>query len=304
MNPITGRRFVKSWRVDEFFPFAETTYQELERFLGVSFFHKKNIVRALFNHKDEEAWMVRTGEPSYQKYFNEDIQIKEFEGKTKASEAYMEVANAAQMSVPILVKTFKNHLLNKGLYIEEVFDYQLLVSNGDSVRYKDIEANKIIFCEGIHGENNPWFEYLPFNGAKGEVLIVRLPDANFRRMLKHKLFVVPLGDDLYWIGSFYELKYKDEKPTEKGREYLEERLKSILKVPFEVIEHKSAVRPTVKDRRPFLGLHSGFSNIGIFNGLGTKGASLGPFFAKHMVDFLIHDKPLDKEVDIQRFDKN
>ncbi|MCB0627102.1 MAG: FAD-dependent oxidoreductase, partial [Saprospiraceae bacterium] len=38
------------------------------------------------------------------------------------------------------------------------------------------------------------------------------------------------------------------------------------------------------------------------NGLGTKGASLGPFFARQMADYLLGRRPVDREVDIRRFD--
>ena len=30
INPVTGRRIVKSWRIDEFLPFAKNTYQSIE----------------------------------------------------------------------------------------------------------------------------------------------------------------------------------------------------------------------------------------------------------------------------------
>ena len=68
-----------------------------------------------------------------------------------------------------------------------------------------------------------------------------------------------------------------------------------------VEEHLAAIRPAVKDRRPFLGQHPKYPNLIIFNGLGTKGASLGPFWAKHLVDFLVYDRGLDSAVNINRF---
>ncbi|MEL7021711.1 MAG: hypothetical protein AAGK47_08885, partial [Bacteroidota bacterium] len=60
-------------------------------------------------------------------------------------------------------------------------------------------------------------------------------------------------------------------------------------------------RPTVKDRRPFLGKHPDFSRLAIFNGLGTKGASLGPYFAQQMTNHLLQQTALEPDVDITRF---
>ena len=110
-----------------------------------------------------------------------------------------------------------------------------------------------------------------------------------------------MQDGLYWAGSTCGRKYADGRPTVEGREYLEGRLRDILKLPFEVVEHRAAIRPTVKDRRPFLGRHPEYPQLALFNGLGAKGASLGPFWAKHMADFLIKNVTLEEAVDIGRF---
>jgi glycine/D-amino acid oxidase-like deaminating enzyme len=57
-------------------------------------------------------------------------------------------------------------------------------------------------------------------------------------------------------------------------------LKTWLKVPFKIIDHKASVRPANIERRPFVGFHPTLKNIGILNGMGTKGCSLAPIFCK------------------------
>jgi glycine oxidase len=57
----------------------------------------------------------------------------------------------------------------------------------------------------------------------------------------------------------------------------------------------------VKDRRPFIGFHPVFPQMLIFNGFGTKGASLIPFWANHLVEVLLNEITLDNEVNINRF---
>ncbi|NJL76493.1 MAG: FAD-dependent oxidoreductase [Saprospiraceae bacterium] len=132
--------------------------------------------------------------------------------------------------------------------------------------------------------------------------MVRIPNAEFNNILKHRIFIVPLGEDLYWIGATNNQTFEDETPTLSNRQTLENHLREILKLPFEVVAHQAGVRPTVKDRRPFLGLHPQFNQLAIFNGLGTKGASLAPFFAKQMADFLTTGRSIDEAVDIKRFE--
>ena len=48
------------------------------------------------------------------------------------------------------------------------------------------------------------------------------------------------------------------------------------------MKHFAGVRPTVKDRRPLVGTHSGLNSIHILNGLGTRGVMLGPYLANQL----------------------
>jgi len=57
------------------------------------------------------------------------------------------------------------------------------------------------------------------------------------------------------------------------------------------------------ERRPFVGLHPANPKVGILNGMGTKGCSLAPYFAKQLAEQLIFDKPISAEANINRFTK-
>jgi len=43
--------------------------------------------------------------------------------------------------------------------------------------------------------------------------------------------------------------------------------------------------------------------MGVFNGMGTKGCSLAPYFAKEFTEHLVNEKPLNPLADVQRFRK-
>ncbi|MEM1215892.1 MAG: FAD-dependent oxidoreductase, partial [Bacteroidota bacterium] len=66
INPITGRRYVKSWRVDDLLPAAQATYQALEADLGISFYHERPLIRTLFNRGEENDWHARQLDEAYQ----------------------------------------------------------------------------------------------------------------------------------------------------------------------------------------------------------------------------------------------
>ncbi len=303
INPVTGRRYVKSWRVEELVPLAVETYRQLEAELDVKFFHERNIIRSLFNSGEENDWLARTSDDAYQKYMLSEADISSIEGKTSKIYGYGEVTGSYQTEMNKVVKAYREKLSNEGRLTTEEFDFDKLELSERGVQYGDLSADKIIFCDGVGGETNPYWSYLPWNGAKGEVIIARIPNSNFEKMFKYRIFIVPLPEkDMYWIGSKYDWTFESGEPTEEGKNYLKDRLSDALTIPFEIIEHKAAVRPTVKDRRPFLGIHADFPQVGIFNGLGTKGASLCPFFAKQMADFLTKEGEIEEEVNIMRFD--
>lgn len=299
INPITGRRYVKSWRIDELLPFAKKTYQELENLLQTQFYYDRNVIRTFANAKEENDWLLHSIEPSYQNYIADRADIGNYKTKTTPAFGYGEVLQGAQVNLPFLITEFRNFLISNNQLIEEVFDFEQLTIQDSSIYYKNLIADKIIFCEGAKAKENPYFNYLPFQGDKGEALIVRIPGADFQKMLKQQIFIVPLGkDDLYWVGATYHRHYDNDLPSEEGKKYLLHHLQNLLHIPFEVMHHLAAVRPTVRDRRPFLGLHPQFPQLGIFNGLGTKGASLGPFWADHFTNFLMYKTAIDAEVDI------
>lgn len=304
INPITGRRYVKSWKIDELFPVATTTYRQIEEQLNVSFFHATSVLRTLFNHRELHDWEERQLSDSYQKYMPEDVDIGDYEKHTVPAYAYGEVRPAAQVEVEKLVKAYRQFWQKKGQIHGEIFDFDQLQLTDNQVEYKDITATVLIFCEGAAAKQNPYFNYLPFKGNKGEALIVRIPEVNFQKLLKQRIFIVPLSEkDTYWIGATNEHQHENDAPSAAGKTYILDRLRDVLTVPFEVIEHKAAIRPTVRDRRPFLGQHPEFKRLAIFNGLGTKGASLAPYFAHQMQQLLLNNTSPSTEVDIQRFNR-
>lgn len=301
INPVTGRRYVKSWRIDDLLPVARTSYRALEQALHISIYQELNVIRSLFNHREENDWLGRSGEPGYEDFLIDEVNLGAYAQFTEPAFAYGEVRGGAQVDLAGLILAYRERLEQESRFQEAIFDFGELDINGNRVCYADWQASAIIFCEGARAKDNPFFNQLPFRGAKGEALVVRIPGARFEKAFKHRVFIIPLGDELYWIGATYDGQYPDDQPTEKGRNFLEDRLRDILKVSFSVVEHRAAIRPTVKDRRPFLGRHPHYSQLVLFNGLGTKGASLAPYWARHLTEHLLDSQPLDPAVDIGRF---
>jgi len=78
-------------------------------------------------------------------------------------------------------------------------------------------------------------------------------------------------------------------------------LDHFLKLPYTIIDHLVGIRPANTERRPFVGLHPQHPQIGICNGMGSKGCSLAPYFADQLIAHIEQGIPIEKEADIKRF---
>jgi len=145
--------------------------------------------------------------------------------------------------------------------------------------------------------------YLPLDGTKGELFIIKAPQLNLDVIINTSVFILPLGNDLFKVGATYNWQDKTNLPTEEGKSELLARIHEILNCEFEIIDHFAGVRPTVRDRKPLIGTHLKFPQLHILNGLGTRGVMLGPSMAIALFESIEYENPLDKTIDIRRYDK-
>ena len=107
---------------------------------------------------------------------------------------------------------------------------------------------------------------------------------------------------MFWVGTSFSQDDKTDTPTENGKAWLLDKLEALLTTPYEIVKHAAAVRPTVADRRPLLGVHPVHSNLYAFNGLGTRGVLMAPLLSQWLFDFIEKDKQIPNEVVIDRFE--
>jgi glycine/D-amino acid oxidase-like deaminating enzyme len=301
IHPVTGKRIVKTWMADEVIPFAQQTYSESGIFFGESFFHNISVLELLSRARELNDWQARSEAEGMSAYIDTNNRNDLYNNLLKPFFGKIEIKNSGWLDMQKLISAFRNYYLERNSLRDESFEPDSLKLEEGKVFYKGMEADKIIFCEGYAARQNPLWSYLPFIPAKGEILTIEAPRLNLNHILVKSIFILPLGNGLFKVGSTYEWNELNETPTSAAKEKILKQLDEIINVPYKVIEHKAGIRPSVKDRRPFLGFHPRFPQAGIFNGLGTKGALLAPFFAHHFVEHLLHGKQLMKEVDIARF---
>ncbi len=298
-NPITGKRFVKTWLADVIFPYLHEFYPELEEFLDEKFFFKKEIYRPFKNIEEQNDWTSKSGDTAYTNFIKNIYQTSQFED---VHDPYggVEIGNGGVIHLSKLISAGRKKFFDDKILINEKFDDQNLRILDSSIRYKNIQARRIVFCMGHQNARKGFFSWLPFRPVKGEILYLK-PFHPFDKIFNKGCFVTPPVDGTCRCGSTYDWRDSSCSPTEKARKEIMEKFEKLFKIDAEILDQKAGIRPATLDRRPFIGIHPEYESVGIFNGLGTKGVSLAPYFSDQFVGYLENSSNLDEEVDIKRY---
>ena len=153
INPVTGRRHVEVWMADEILPFARNAYTELGNELKITFISQKDIIdffptpqmRLSFQQRVEEKGGYVTLDESagdLRQWFNYEF-------------GYGQISPVCTAHLETLLPAWRNKLQLENRLLEETFISDDLHIEKKSIRYKDIAAKKIIFCDGISSVNTP-----------------------------------------------------------------------------------------------------------------------------------------------------
>ena len=299
-NPVILKRFSEVWQAKEQLELMEKFYSILSNKIESKFDFKIPILRKFFSVEEQNNWFAASDKKTLAPFLSTTLCFDKYEG-IDSPFGYGEVLQTGYVDTSFLLSKYQEYLAAINSIRLESFDYDALILKDDSVSYKNIEANHIVFAEGFGLHANPFFNELPLDGTKGELFIIKAPDLKLDVIVNTSVFILPLGNDLFKVGATYNWKDKTDLPTEEGRIELLDRIKEIISCDFEIVEHYAGVRPTVRDRRPLVGTHNNHNNVHVLNGLGTRGVMLGPAMAKALFENIENNVLLDKEIDIKRF---
>lgn len=299
INPVTGRRVVRTWMIGTLLPFAADAYRSIGTALGLEVFSQRDIIDLFPTPQMVNAFRERLLDEADYLRLPEDPH--EYLGLFNYHFGYGIVSPAYTVHLAGLLTALRNWFANRGQLHEEDFNFPELSIDRDGVSYRDIRAEKIIFCDGIPAASNPFFHKLPFAISKGEALVIRCESLPRHHIFKKGMSLVPLGGEYFWVGSSYEWNFDDAEPTASFRDSTSLILKNWLKPPFVVEDHVAALRPGTLERRPFVGMHPHQPRLGLLNGMGTKGCSLAPYFAWQLAAHLTENTPILAEANLARF---
>lgn len=279
INPITGRRLVKSWHVDTLLPEAREMYQEIGDALGVKIWHPARVRRLFADNREGAVYVAkcRSGE------------LAPFAGAGDDEGFWIEPA--ARVDVGALLTGMRQRWQSQGRLREAVGDCGAELKRGVVV----------IDCTGMPGSRSEPFAFVPWEHAKGETLRIRSTGCDPTVILNRRHWVAPVSRELAWVGATHEPGVIDPTLTASGRQMLEESARALLGRDVHVVEHLAGVRVHLPDKLPAVGWHPHVPRLGAMNGLGAKGALYAPALARAWVGHLVREEPFDHSLDVQRF---
>ena len=299
-NPVVLKRLTPVWNGEEQIKLAIPFYQKLEKKFKQQFdikFRTKKVFKSL---EDQNNWFVATDNPLLSRYINPQISKENYCGII-SDFGFGELSGTGRIDTHKLVKLYRELLYQESKIIFEKFEHNQIQFYKGYIKYKNIEAKRVVFCEGFGIKQNPFFKNLPLKEAKGEMITIHSPELEIDFLLKSTLFVLPLGNHNYKVGATFNWKDKTSNPSKEGRAELVEKLKKVISVPYTIVNQIAGIRPTVKDRRPLVGLHPEYSTLAVLNGLGTRGVMIAPTVAKNLFNHIEKGEKLDLEINIKRF---
>jgi len=307
INPVTGRWMIKTWNFDVLIPHAAETYRELEHAFGVKLYHPIPLIRYCQHSIDAKRMGKRMRNPRYANVLGEAIPVGTGPDAFEDTHGSFHIKQAAYADLPRLLQTLRQHFTTNGTFRDETFIHEDLQKNDARWSYHNLHADHVIFSEGVGMQTNPWFNWLPLTPAKGETLVLECDTLNLPRAIyHHRKWLLPYGDHIYRLGATFDSDDSTSEPTEAGARELLESAQSFIapEHTLKVKQHYAGLRPTTKDFRPFIGSHPTEPTLHIFNGLGSKGASLAPELVRQFLAYLLEGAPLDPEIDIARYSES
>lgn len=290
INPVTGQRLVRAGALETLLPTALNRMAAIEAATGQVVHRRQSILRYLDGERSRAAWQRRRVDPAFAAYLSPG----------PAADAIW-IHGGAVVDTRALLVAMRTWLQAQGALVPEWVDPGAVAETAHGVSWAGQDFERVVFCDGAALRANPWFPGAPLRPVKGQVLEGRARDLPDHPVHRGRT-LVPLGADRFRIGATYDHDVVDSQPTAAGRQALEAALADLLPAATATVtDHLAGIRPGTPDGLPLLGWHCQHPRVVLFNGLGSKGLLLGPYYAERLAAALVDRDPVPGEAAWDRF---
>jgi glycine oxidase len=311
VTPITGMRLNLNWRFTELRDEAEALYRVLEARWGQQIYFALDQVRLFRDAAARELFRRRLEDPAVA------VQVTRVdwgEGAMRllddevfaASQGGFEQTGGGYLDTARYLAASRQTFAQEGCWQQgEVASQELELTADGTVGWRGAEYAAVIFCQGWEAAGERWFDWLPFQSARGSIITAQAGGLGGEQRVVNSsgCWVLPRADGSLRIGPTYEPQFDPAQPHEADPARLEglrEKVARLVRPAVTWQEVQTAVRPIIARAKLVLGRHPQHEQVGFFNGLGSKGALRAPWAARQLVAHWLDGTPLEPELDLRQ----
>ena len=274
-TPLTGKRMIPGWRLEDALPRVYELYPRLETELGIRFHHRLDTVRIF---RDEAQRTEAETRGPRNRITLEDVSRLPFH----APFGGCRITGGGWVNLPLLLDGLAGRRRERKEWGE--------------LDHPDLT----IWAQGARASADPRWAECGWRNAHGDVLTVEIDGLPEESIFHFGRFLIPLGNHRFRCGATYAWNIPGPEPRPEGRGELESELGNSLRLPFRVTEHRAGIRPVALARVPIAGPHPEDPAHWIFNGFGSKGVLYAPWMAERLRDCLLKGHPLPRDTQAAR----
>ena len=280
ITPYTGKRMAQAPDYAQDWQAAVEFYRRVEQVTGRSFF--------------SEEPMYRLRVPESQEFPRKSIKLT---GQERPFDAVC-MEPAARLDVGTYLEATRNWFTDRGQYYCQRIDLSRF-SIDQPLKFPGLAATADVLILATGAAKTALFPDVPNNPSRGDILDVRIDGYSQTRVVHAGIWIAPDGDQQR-VGSTYDWEYLENQPTETGRQEIAHRLADLVDAEVSLIDHRAAIRPTMKDYLPVLGRHLEHASVWILNGLGSKGSLRAPRAAAELTARMRGQEEISRERCVSR----
>ena len=297
MTPVTGKRLVYSPEFDEYLEAATQFYHRVEVETGERFFEPVQMIR-LFRTEEEQARFLDHSDIEADHCMSSWQGQLQLEGRTMSG---VLMQHAGRLDVRAYLNATRKFFKAADSFREADinFDGDLKITETE-IRLSSLSlcARRLVLCTGAQA--TCVFPDVPNNPSRGDILTTRISAYDRDEVVHRGIWIAANSDGTQSVGATYDWKNLGNTPTAAGRHELLSRLKQMITGDVVVEQQVAAVRPTMKDYEPVIGCHSEYSNVFVFNGLGSKGSLRAPKLAGMLCRVMTEGDQPPERIDVRR----
>lgn len=303
INPVTGRRLYMLPNTQHLLNQAIRQYRRLGEIFGCAFYIERPMHRIIRSQAELRYCYNRLADANYRPCLDRFIDADQSPDTLHAPLGILIQKQTGYLQCELLLQKLRAFFIAMNSYRRCAFSHREIVIREDTVAWGDIEASMIVFCEGYRCIDNPWFKNLPLQPVKGEIIDLRSRAILPEPIINYGYWMIPIAPYLLRTGATYDRDHPDTQVSSTGKQKLLTALQQVCPTikAEAVTAHRAGVRPCTLDKQPFIGFHPHYRRLAIFNGFGSKGSLQIPGYALSFCETLIHNTPLPKAPDIERY---